>query len=51
MCIICIDMAKGTLTSKEARRALGEMAVKLDSQHIEELKKKIAEEDKKHPGQ
>lgn len=42
MCIICLDFQKGRLTSKEARRALGEMAVKLDKSHIEEVERAIA---------
>lgn len=45
MCIICVDFAKGKLTTKEARRALGEMAVTLDASHIREIEKKLAEAD------
>jgi hypothetical protein len=37
MCIICVDFEKGRLTTKEARRALGEMVVSLEKRHVEEL--------------
>lgn len=47
MCIICVDYAKGTLTTQEARRALGEMVVKLEPRHVEEIKKKLAEAEAK----
>ena len=43
MCLICIDFDRGRLTSKEARRALGEMVVKLEPSHIAEVEKKLAE--------
>ena len=43
MCIICIDLAKGTLTGPEARRALGEMRSKIDRGHLSEVQTKIAE--------
>ena len=41
MCIICVDFEKGRLTTKEARRALGEMVDKLDKGHVEEVKAKL----------
>jgi len=41
MCIICIDMAKGTLTGPEAQRALGEMRGKLGREHAAEVQAKI----------
>jgi hypothetical protein len=41
MCIICIDFDRGSLTAKEARRALGEMTTKLDKKHREEVEAKI----------
>ena len=50
MCIICVDIAKGTLTTKEARRALGEMAATLDKQHIAEVEKKLTEAEQKAQG-
>ncbi len=43
MCLICLELDKLTMTSREARRALGEMRVKLDPKHIEEVEEKIAE--------
>ncbi|HSN27583.1 MAG TPA: hypothetical protein VLT45_14925 [Kofleriaceae bacterium] len=46
MCLICIDLAKNALTAKEARRALGEMRVKLDKNHVAEVEQKIAEAEK-----
>jgi hypothetical protein len=49
MCIICIDLAKGTLTGPEARRALGEMRGKLDRQHLTEVQGKIDEAEKAKP--
>lgn len=43
MCLICVDLAKEKLTAKEARRALGEMRMKLDGAHVAELEAKLAE--------
>ncbi|MBA3542816.1 MAG: hypothetical protein H0T79_24575 [Deltaproteobacteria bacterium] len=43
MCIICIDLAKGTLKAAEARRALGEMHTSLDKAHVKELEAKLEE--------
>jgi hypothetical protein len=37
MCIICVELAKRAMTPSEARRALREMSVKLDTAHIAEL--------------
>lgn len=45
MCIICIDLAKGKLTTKEARRALGEMVQKLDPAHVREIEKELAKKE------
>ena len=47
MCIICVDLAKGNLTAKEARRALGEMVSKVGAEHVAEVERAIreAEED------
>jgi len=42
MCLICIDFDKGKLTTQEARRAMGEMIVKLDKSHLAEVETKIA---------
>jgi hypothetical protein len=43
MCIICVDLAKGVLTGKDARRHLGEMRGKLGEEHSAEVQQKIAE--------
>lgn len=42
MCIICIDLAKGVLTSKDARRHLGEMRGTLGA-HARDVQTKIEE--------
>jgi hypothetical protein len=41
MCIICVDLARGALKSKEARRALGEMRTTLDPKHVREVEAEI----------
>jgi hypothetical protein len=46
MCIICVELAKQAMTPTEARRALGEMRVKLDSEHIAEVEKKLSQAEK-----
>jgi hypothetical protein len=43
MCIICIDFDRGALKLSEARRALGEMKVKLDEKHVREVETKLKE--------
>jgi hypothetical protein len=43
MCLICVELAKNAMTAKEARRALGEMRVKLDADHIAEVEAKLVE--------
>jgi len=43
MCLICVDFEKGKLTTKEARRALGEMVTTLDPAHVAELEQKLDE--------
>ncbi|HEX4419009.1 MAG TPA: hypothetical protein VH165_13955 [Kofleriaceae bacterium] len=45
MCIICIDLAKGTLSGPEARRHLDEMRGKLGREHAAEVQAKIDEAD------
>jgi len=47
MCIICVDFERGKLTTREARRALGEMAVTLSEEHVAEVRAKLeaAEDD------
>jgi hypothetical protein len=46
MCIICIDLAKGVLSTRDARRHLGEMQEKLGRDHAAEVRAKIDEADK-----
>ncbi len=48
MCIICVDLAKGALTGKDARRHLGEMRVALGD-HAREVQAKIDEADPTPP--
>lgn len=43
MCLICVELAKQKLTPAEGRRALGEMRVALDREHIAEVEAKLAE--------
>jgi hypothetical protein len=43
MCIICLDFDRGALKLSEARRALGEMRVTLDPDHVKEVEEKLAE--------
>ncbi|MBL8740597.1 MAG: hypothetical protein JNK04_05880 [Myxococcales bacterium] len=49
MCLICVDFEKGKLTTKEARRALGEMAATLDPDHVAELEQKLEEAEAEEP--
>jgi hypothetical protein len=46
MCLICVELAKNAITAAEGRRALGEMRVKLDKEHIAEVEQKLAEAEK-----
>mgnify|MGYP001472603895 CR=1 FL=1 len=41
MCIICLDIEKNKITSKDAQWALIEMANELDDEHYEEVLQKI----------
>ena len=43
MCLICIEFDKRTMNVAEARRALGEMRVKLDKAHTKEVEAKLDE--------
>ncbi|MCA9585925.1 MAG: hypothetical protein KC657_11260 [Myxococcales bacterium] len=43
MCLICIEFDRAAMSVKEARRALGEMSVKLDPEHVREVRAKLAE--------
>lgn len=46
MCLICVEIAKSKMTSKEARQALREMRTKMDPDHLAEVEAKIAEAEK-----
>jgi hypothetical protein len=46
MCLICIELAKNAMTVKEARRALGEMRVKVGDEHAAEVEAKVKEIEK-----
>jgi hypothetical protein len=43
MCLICVELAKNAMTATEARRALGEMRIKLDADHVAEVEAKLAD--------
>lgn len=43
MCLICIEFQKQKMTVNEARRALGEMKVTLEDEHVEEIKEMLRE--------
>lgn len=49
MCLICIDFDRGALKLAEARRALGEMRVKLDAEHVREVERKLEEAEANAP--
>ncbi len=50
MCLICMELDKMAMTTREARRALGEMRVALDPAHVEEVEAKLAEAEASSPG-
>jgi hypothetical protein len=41
MCIICVELAKQSMTASEARRALREMTTKIDQAHVAEVEAKL----------
>jgi len=45
MCLICIEFDRSAMTTREARRALGEMRESLDRDHLEEVEAKLAAAD------
>jgi len=45
MCIICIDLIKGTLTPDEAKRNLGEMIDEMSEEHFVEVLDLIQEKE------
>lgn len=52
MCVVCALILKDKLTSREARRALGEVVRNKDitEEHIEEVYVKITEQEEKENG-
>ena len=50
MCIICVDFDKGRMTTAEARRALGEMVVKLDPEHVAQIERTLHDADAGNAG-
>ena len=49
MCLICVELAKQTMTAAEGRRALGEMRRKVGKEHAAEVEAKLAEAEKPKP--
>ena len=49
MCIICVELAKQSMTTSEARRALREMTTKLGDYHVAEVETKLREADAAAP--
>ena len=47
MCLICIDLNRERLTSKEARRNLGESYASMDKDHVIEVLRKIWKQEDK----
>ena len=47
MCLICVEFQKQRMSAAEARRALGEMRVKVGDEHAKEVERllKSAEKD------
>jgi hypothetical protein len=43
MCLICVELAKSKMTTKEARQALREMREGMDRVHAGEVEAKLAE--------
>lgn len=46
MCLICVELAKSKMTSKEARQALREMREGMDRTHVSEVEAKLTELEK-----
>lgn len=49
MCLICVELAKAKMTTKEARQALREMREGMDRAHVDEVETKLAELEKADP--
>jgi hypothetical protein len=50
MCLICIELDRASMTTREARRALGEMRVAMDPAHVAEVESKLDEKEQEPPG-
>ncbi len=46
MCLICVEIEKSKMTTREARQALREMREGMDRQHVREVEAKLAEIEK-----
>ena len=46
MCLICVEIAKSKMTTKEARQALREMRTGMEKEHVAEVEQKLAEIEK-----
>jgi hypothetical protein len=49
MCLICIDLARGALNPREARRALGEMREGLPPEHVREVERAVQQAEDEEP--
>jgi hypothetical protein len=49
MCIICVELAKQSMTPSDARRALREMTDKLERGHVAEVEAKAREAEDRKP--
>ncbi len=49
MCLICVEIAKGSMTTREARRALPEMREKIGDSHAREVATLLDSTDKDKP--
>lgn len=46
MCLICVEFQKQKMTTREARRALTEMRVGLDGEHVRQVERMLEDADK-----
>ncbi len=46
MCLICVELEKSKMTSREARQALREMRDGMESDHVREVEAKLDEIEK-----
>jgi hypothetical protein len=45
MCIICVELARQSMTTSEARRALREMTTKIGRDHADEVEAELRKAD------